>query len=88
MRTTVTLDDTLLDDARELSGIQEVPALIRFALQSYVQREAASQLARMGGTEPGLKAPPRRRPPRFLNDDAEINDRQPVPGHKPGHAAE
>ena len=62
MRTTVTLDDKLLADAKELTGIQETPALVRAALTSLVQREAARALSRLGGTMPGLKKIPRRRP--------------------------
>ena len=60
MRTTVTLDDELLSQARTFTGIQENSALIQQALKSLVQREAARRLARMGGSSPGLQAPPRR----------------------------
>lgn len=63
MRTTVTLDDALLADAEELTGIRERSALIREALQALVHREASRRLALLGGTEPDLKAPPRRRLP-------------------------
>ncbi len=61
MRTTVTLDDALLERASEYSGITERSALIRHALQEFVHAEASRRLARMGGTQPDLKAPPRRR---------------------------
>jgi hypothetical protein len=71
MRTTVTIDDKLLQDAMEYSGVKEVPALIRKALQEYVQLEAGRRLAQLGGTEPGLQYIPRRRPPRFTNDAPE-----------------
>jgi Arc/MetJ family transcription regulator len=65
MRTTVTLDDELLAKAQEYSGIKEKSELIRRALQELVQREAARRLARLGGSDPQAKAPPRRRlPPR------------------------
>jgi Arc/MetJ family transcription regulator len=63
MRTTVTLDDELLKKAQEYTGIAEKSLLVNAALTALVQREAARRLARMGGTAPGLKAPPRRRPP-------------------------
>jgi Arc/MetJ family transcription regulator len=63
MRTTVTLDDELLKDAVEFTGIQEKSALVNKALKMLVEWEASRFLARMGGTAPGLKAPPRRRPP-------------------------
>lgn len=61
MRTTVTLDDKLLADAKELTGITETTAVIREALRSIVHREASRRLAKLGGSEPDLKAPPRRR---------------------------
>ncbi|HKS88480.1 MAG TPA: type II toxin-antitoxin system VapB family antitoxin [Stellaceae bacterium] len=61
MRTTVTLDDDLLADARFYTGIKETSALIREALTALVQREAARRLARLGGTMPDAKAAPRRR---------------------------
>ncbi|WP_081629336.1 type II toxin-antitoxin system VapB family antitoxin [Methylopila sp. M107] len=63
MRTTVTLDDDLVAKAQEFTGIQERSALMRAALEALVQREAAQRLARLGGTAPGLVAPPRRRFP-------------------------
>lgn len=61
MRTTVTLDDELLAKAQDCTGIQEKSALIRAGLEALVQREAARRLILLGGTEPGLTAPPRRR---------------------------
>lgn len=61
MRTTVTLDDELLSQARTFTGIQENSALIQHALKSLVQREAARRLARLGGSAPHLEAAPRRR---------------------------
>ena len=61
MRTTITLDDALLAQAKAYAGIDETPAMIRLALKSYVQREAARRLALLGGTMPDFVAPPRRR---------------------------
>jgi Arc/MetJ family transcription regulator len=61
MRTTITIDDELLADAQEYTGIKEKTALVREALTALVQREAARRLARMGGTMPDLVVPPRRR---------------------------
>ncbi len=63
MRTTLALDDELLARARELTGIKETAGVVRVALKALVEREAARRLARMGGTQPQLKAPPRRRLP-------------------------
>jgi Arc/MetJ family transcription regulator len=76
VRTTVTIDDDLLESARELSGISEVPTLVRLALRHYVEREAARQLALMGGSQPGLEAPPRRRPPDFVNHPIKSSPRR------------
>ncbi|MCL6707533.1 type II toxin-antitoxin system VapB family antitoxin [Pseudomonas sp. R2.Fl] len=61
MRTTITIDDELLARAREYTGVLETPTLVRMALQSLVQREAARRLAALGGSAPDLQAPPRRR---------------------------
>lgn len=66
MRMTVTLEDTLIADLRETTGIQETGALIRQALLEMQQREASRRLAALGGTVPGLTAAPRRKPPRFV----------------------
>lgn len=63
MRTTVTIDDKLLADAQEFTGIKERATLIRMGLELLVAREAGRRLARLGGTEPGLQYIPRRRPP-------------------------
>jgi Arc/MetJ family transcription regulator len=62
MRTTVTLDDQLLKDAQEYSGIMEKSLLVNTALKTLVEREAARRAAALGGTMPGFKAAPRRRP--------------------------
>jgi Arc/MetJ family transcription regulator len=61
MRTTVTLDDALLEKARKLSGIKERAALLHEALEALVARESARRLARLGGSEPQLVRAPRRR---------------------------
>jgi metal-responsive CopG/Arc/MetJ family transcriptional regulator len=62
MRTTDTLDDDLLRQAEQLSGIPERSRLLREALQALVARESARRPAQLGGSEPQLKMPPRRRP--------------------------
>ena len=61
MRTTITLDDALLDRAQRLSGLKERSALLREALTALIQRESAARLARLGGSEGALKVPARRR---------------------------
>jgi Arc/MetJ family transcription regulator len=62
MRTTLIIDDALLEEARQLSGIDEKTALVRAGLEALIAREAARRLAAMGGTMPHLEAIPRRRP--------------------------
>jgi Arc/MetJ family transcription regulator len=61
MRTTVALDDELLAQAQAFTGLKEKSSLIREALKALIERESARRLARMGGSEPTLNAPPRRR---------------------------
>lgn len=62
MRTTIVIDDDQLATAREYTGIQETPALVREAFQSLIEREAARRLALLGGTQKKLRPIPRRRP--------------------------
>lgn len=61
MRTTVTLDDTLLAEAVELTGISQRSKLLEHALRTLVELEAGRRLAKLGGSAPGLIAPRRRR---------------------------
>jgi hypothetical protein len=63
MRTTVTLDDGLLERAASLTGLRERGMLLREALQALIERESARRLALLGGTEPDLEPAPRRRAP-------------------------
>ena len=62
MRTTLALDDELLAKAQAFTGLREKSALVREALKALIERESARRLARLGGTEPNLTAPPRRPP--------------------------
>jgi Arc/MetJ family transcription regulator len=61
MRTTINLDDALLERAQSLSGLHERSALLREALTALIQRESARRLAQLGGSEPELTPVPRRR---------------------------
>jgi Arc/MetJ family transcription regulator len=61
MRTTIALDDELVHTAQAFTGLKEKSVLIREALKALIERESARRLARLGGSEPELKAPPRRR---------------------------
>ena len=61
MRTTVTLDDDLVAKARHLTGRRKLGELVNEGLTALVERESARRLARLGGTEKELAAPPRGR---------------------------
>jgi Arc/MetJ family transcription regulator len=61
MRTTLNLDDDLIRQAREFTGIQEKTALIHAALRELISRAAARHLAALGGTMPNFQAGRRRR---------------------------
>jgi len=62
MRTTLLLDDGLVQEARRLTGLREKTAIVRAGLEALIARESARRLAALGGTEPRLRQPPRRRP--------------------------
>jgi Arc/MetJ family transcription regulator len=61
MRTTIAIEDELFAKAQEYAGVTEKSAVVRTTLKAFVAGEAARRLARLGGTEPDAKAPPRRR---------------------------
>ncbi len=69
MRTTITLDDELVEVLRESLGIAETSALLRRALVEMRQRLAAERIIALGGSDPDATAAPRRRPPRFIHTD-------------------
>ncbi len=60
MRTTVNIDDELLAEAQQITGMTEKAALVREGLRALIERESARRLARLGGSEPQL-SPVRRR---------------------------
>ena len=62
MRTTVNLDDELLDQARRITGVEGRTVLIHEGLRALIERESARRLARLGGSEKRLRPIPRRRP--------------------------
>ncbi|TAK23074.1 MAG: type II toxin-antitoxin system VapB family antitoxin [Chloroflexota bacterium] len=61
MRTTINLDDRLIEQAQRLTGVTERTALVREGLKALIERESSRRLARLGGTEPEIEVPPRRR---------------------------
>ena len=62
MRTTINIDDNLLKTAAEMTGIKEKTSLVRKGLESLIALESSRRLAKLGGTEKGLRPIPRRRP--------------------------
>jgi len=61
MRTTLNIEDELLSKASKLTGIKEKTSLVRRGLESLIAIESGKRLARLGGSEKGLKPIPRRR---------------------------
>jgi Arc/MetJ family transcription regulator len=61
MRTTLNLDDELLQKAAELTGRSEKSLLVRLGLEALIARESARRLAQLGGTDPQASAAPRNR---------------------------
>jgi Arc/MetJ family transcription regulator len=60
MRTTINIDDELLAKAIKLMSPMDRTTVLNESLKALIERESAKRLARMGGTEPELNAPPRR----------------------------
>jgi Arc/MetJ family transcription regulator len=62
MRTTVTIDDALYEQALEFAepGIDKAE-LFRTAMETFVRVQAAKRLAALGGTRPDMADIPRRR---------------------------
>jgi Arc/MetJ family transcription regulator len=61
MRTTINIDDELLAKAAKLTGSLDRSAMVREGLKALIERESARRLARLGGSQRDLQAPPRRR---------------------------
>lgn len=62
MRTTLNIEDALIEKAAKLTGVTEKTSLVRLGLQALIARESAKRLAGLGGTEKELGAVRRRRP--------------------------
>ncbi len=61
MRSTLNIDDHLLDEARRLTGIKEKTALVRAGLEALIAREIGRRLAALSGSQPDFEAAPRER---------------------------
>jgi Arc/MetJ family transcription regulator len=62
MRVTIELDEELLAKAQACTGIKEKSRLVNSALKALIEREAARQLIRLGGSQPQASLVRRRRP--------------------------
>ena len=61
MKTTLNIEDKLLDRASKLTGIKEKTSLVRLGLEALIAKESSKRLAKLGGTEKKLDVIPRRR---------------------------
>jgi Arc/MetJ family transcription regulator len=61
MRTTLNIEDNLMDKASKMTGIKEKTALVKLGLEALIARESGKRLARLGGTQKHLEAIPRRK---------------------------
>lgn len=61
MRTTLNLDEELINKAFKLTGIKEKTSLVRRGLEALIALESGKSLAKLGGTEKQLRRIPRRR---------------------------
>ena len=68
MRTTLNIEDKLIDKASKLTGVKEKTTLVRLGLEALISRESSRRLAKLGGTEKRLRAICRRRSGDRLHD--------------------
>jgi len=61
MRTTLNIEDALIEKASKLTGIMEKTALVRKGLETLISLESSRRLAELGGTEKKIDMPGRRR---------------------------
>lgn len=61
MRTTLNIEDDLLEKATKITGIKEKTALVKLGLEALIARESARRLAKLGGTQKQLQEIPRRK---------------------------
>lgn len=61
MRTTLNLDNDLIQQAREYTGVKEKTQLLHMGLEALIRQEAARRLASLGGSDPKATAGARRR---------------------------
>jgi len=60
MRTTLNIDDGLIQKASKMTGINEKTTLVRLGLEALIAKESGKRLAKLGGSEKQLETIPRR----------------------------
>ncbi len=61
MRTTLNIDDQILEKASLLTGVKEKTSLVRLGLEALIALESSKRLAKLGGSEKDVQDIPRRR---------------------------
>jgi len=61
MRTTLNIEDDLMDRASKITGIKEKTTLVKLGLEALIAQESAQRLAKLGGTQKQLQDIPRRK---------------------------
>jgi Arc/MetJ family transcription regulator len=61
MRTTLNIENKLIEKASKLTGVKEKTTLVKLGLEALIARESSKRLAKLGGTEKKLAIIPRRR---------------------------
>lgn len=61
MRTTLNIEDNLIEKATIITGIKEKTTLVKLGLEALIARESARRLAKLGGTQKQLQEIPRRK---------------------------
>ncbi len=60
MRTTLNIDDEILEEASRLTGVKEKTALVRLGLETLIAQENRMRLIKLGRTEKDIRQIPRR----------------------------
>ena len=65
MRTTLNINDELLERAMKVTGLKEKTAVVHAGLKELIRQDNVRRLIALGGSDPNARAPERRRPPDF-----------------------
>lgn len=62
MKTTINIDDKILEKASQLTGVKEKTALVRLGLEALIDRESSKRPAILEEPKKKLRSIPRRKP--------------------------